>query len=204
MDPEQNTPDKPEGEHKSFWSKMTKNQKIWAGVIIFGLILVIFAYYAYMNKEKFTQFTVDMASARHPDPTWMKYAGRIRAPSGLDRYDNFYENKMLWQQGVADRLEGLPAFDPRSGTAPYPRITVSSQYGLERGDRQDTFRNSELTWANARDELNKERPVAPATRNEIEARAAAAENAALNGALDDSSSLPAEQDSLSEKLLGRY
>lgn len=159
---------------------MLKENPIIVVALVVLVILIVVYFYWSRNKEKFTQFTMDMASERHPDPTLFKYTGRLRDPNGMDGYDYYYNNKAMWRQGTADRLTGIAAFEPRVDI-PHPRIVPSSQYGLERGDMQNIFRDTELTWGSARRELRREHPGVPTTRNEIEARAADAErNAAAN------------------------
>ena len=163
--------------------EMLKDKRVLMAIVAI-VVLVLFYIYWSNNKEKFTQFTMDMASERHPDPVLFKYTGRLRDPHGMDGYDYYYNNKGLWRQGVAPRLTGVPAFEPRVNI-PHGRLVPRSQYGLERGDMQNIFRNSELTWGKARDELKKLRPQAATTRNEIEARAADAEMNAAQLAVND-------------------
>jgi hypothetical protein len=150
-----------------------QHKKLLIAVLVLVVLLVL--YLITKKSEKFTQFAVDMAAARNPDPTLFKYTGRLRAPSGLDEYDNYYENKMLWQQGVADRLEGFPAFQPRVDPT-WPTLIPRARTGLESKQRNDTFRYSELGWAEAR-KLLQEDPAQGGiiTRAQIEAKAVSAE-----------------------------
>lgn len=167
---------------------MLKEKPMVLAALVVLVILVVIYFVWYHNKERFTQFTMDMASERHPDPVLFKYTGRLRDPNGMDGYDYYYNNKALWRQGIAKHLTGLKAFEPRVDI-PHPRVIPRSQYGLERGDMQNIFRNSELTWGKARDMLKREHPGVATTRNEIEARAAEAERTAAAAAVGNKAAM---------------
>ena len=178
-----------------------ENKKVLIGVLV--VLAAILLWVLLIRKEKFVNFAVDMAAAANPDPTLFKYTGRLRSPAGLDEYDNYYENKMLWQQGVADRLQGFPAFEPRVKPV-YPAITPNARTGFEKSGQDDTFRESELAWGQARSELKAEKPLAPVTRGQIEARAEAAEHSAALASVGDISAPLPQQDALTEKMTGMY
>jgi hypothetical protein len=181
--------------------KLDEHKKVVVVLCVIVAMLIVFYLY---RGEKFTNFTLDMTAARNPDPVTFKYTGRIKAPSGLDQYDNYYENKMLWTQGVADRLEGFPAFEPRVDPA-FPAITPSAQNGFQFAAKNNVFQNSEVGWNEARNRLRAEKgPGAIITRAQIEAAALGAENQAAAAAVGDNASEAPGQDALSEKMSSRY
>lgn len=165
----------------------TKNKTLLLVVAVVLFLVVVYFLYKKNAAEKFTNFAIDMAAAENPDPTLFKYTGRIRAPSGLDEYDNLYENKMVYNQGYGPRLEGAAAFQPRV-QPPFPAIVPSSVDGFRFAARDDIFRTGSLALAEARSQLQKEKgPDAIITRQEIEARALAAEDNAYALAVGDKS-----------------
>ncbi len=183
--------------------KKTVEDNKKAALVLCVLVALLIVFYLSAG-EKFTNFTLDMAAARNPDPVTFKYTGRIKAPSGLDEYDNYYENKMLWTQGVADRLEGFPAFQPRVDPA-FPAITPSAQNGFQFAAKNNVFQNSEAGWNEARNRLRAEKgPGAIITRAQIEAAALGAENNAAASSVGDNASEAPGQDALAEKMTSRY
>ena len=159
-----------------------EHRKVVVGVLVVLVVLVLLL--VWRKSEGFSNFAVDMAAADNPDPTLFKYTGRVRSPAGLDEYDNYYENKLIYDQGVADRLQGFAAFQPRVDPV-YPGITPDARVGFEKELENRTFRDSSVAWNEARKDLKTASPVAPVTRSEIEAKALSAESVAAAAAVGD-------------------
>lgn len=159
-----------------------EHRKVVVGVLVVLVVLVLL--FVWRRSEGFSNFAVDMVAADNPDPTLFKYTGRIRSPAGLDEYDNYYENKLVYDQGVADRLQGFAAFQPRVDPV-YPGITPDARIGFEKELENRTFRDSSVAWNEARKDLKATNPVAPVTRSEIEAKALDAESTAAAAAVGD-------------------
>jgi hypothetical protein len=137
-----------------------EHRKVVVGVLV--VLVVLLLLFVWRRSEGFSNFAVDMVAADNPDPTLFKYTGRIRSPAGLDEYDNYYENKLV-----------------------YPGITPDARIGFEKELENRTFRDSSVAWNEARKDLKAANPVAPVTRNEIEAKALNAESTAANLAIGD-------------------
>jgi hypothetical protein len=93
--------------------KQTKENPVVAGAIIAAVILLVFLLIYMASGEYFVNRTVDMTAWRNPDPTWFKYWGRKRDPSGMDGYDYFFENDMQHKYGLGPELFNEAAFTSR-------------------------------------------------------------------------------------------
>lgn len=94
----------------SLVDKAKENPVITALVIVAVLVLL---FWLLGGSEYFVNRTVDMTAWRHPDPTWFKYWGRKRDPSGMDGYDYYLENEMGHKYGIGPELYNEAAFTSR-------------------------------------------------------------------------------------------
>ncbi len=90
--------------------KAKENPVVTALVIVVFLVLLVWLFGGF---EYYVNRTVDATAWRHPDPTWFKYWGRKRDPSGMDGYDYFLENDMGYEYGIGPELYNEAAFTSR-------------------------------------------------------------------------------------------
>lgn len=77
--------------------------------------------------------SVDMVDFNHDDPKFSKYSRRFSDAAGMDGSDYYYENDIMYRQGVAGEKQGASLFE--------------SEYGLPdtRGNQTQPF-NPESRW----------------------------------------------------------
>jgi hypothetical protein len=88
-----------------------KENPVVTGLVIVVILVLLFLLFG--NSEYYVNRTVDMMAWRNPDPTWFKYWGRKRDPSGMDGYDYYLENKQTYKYGVGPELFNEAAFTSR-------------------------------------------------------------------------------------------
>lgn len=84
--------------------------------VILILLLIVLYFVIVKNAapaERAYNTPVDMTAARFPDPIWFKYMGRNKAWNGMDSYDYYDENDMIYKVGAGPELLGIPDFESR-------------------------------------------------------------------------------------------